>query len=109
MVWAQCVTGTDSAVWRSSDSGRSWVETHCPSEPNSALFAVASSTTAVLGYQQLYRTGDAGNSYTPVGPSGVRWSYLGFTDATHGVALGSRGELYYTTDAAQSYHRVYVR
>ena len=49
-----------------------------------------------------------------VGPSGVaQWAYLGFTDPTHGVALGYLGQLapanerlYYTTDGGQSYHLV---
>ncbi len=82
--------------------------------PNSALFAAASDTTAVVGYRQLYRTRDAGATWTPVGPSSVvQWAYLGFTDSTHGVALGYVGSvsaanerLYYTTDAGQSYHLV---
>ncbi|MFZ0377715.1 MAG: hypothetical protein WAL38_07805, partial [Solirubrobacteraceae bacterium] len=74
----------------------------------------ASNTTAVVGYQQLYRTSDAGASWTPTGPSGIaQWTYVGFTDATHGVALGYVGSiaqanerLYYTTDGGQSYHLV---
>jgi len=43
------------------------------------------------------------------------WTYLGFTDATHGVALGNFGtgghqdsRLYYTTDGGASYHYVPV-
>ena len=45
----------------------------------------------MVGYQQLYRTTDGGARYLRAsGPRGVTWwQYLGFTDATHGVALGS--------------------
>ena len=48
-------------------------------------------------------------------PGVVAWAYLGFTDDTHGVALGYVGSvspanerLYYTTDGGQSYHLVTV-
>ncbi len=120
VVWAHCATGMDSAVWRSTDGGRTFAGQRSNTggvgiapEPNSAPFAAASSTTAVVGYQQLYRTNDGGATYSPVGPRGVSWEYLGFTDTTHGVALGfptgsspSHAQLYYTTDGGLTYHPV---
>jgi photosystem II stability/assembly factor-like uncharacterized protein len=84
-------------------------------QPNSAAFAAASSTTAVFGYQQLYRTSDGGGSWAPVGPPGLTWSYLGFTDPTHGIGLAGSSpseadaHLYYTTDGGASYHLVPIR
>jgi photosystem II stability/assembly factor-like uncharacterized protein len=118
VVWAHCATGTESGVWRSSDDGAHFtvVVSHGLSLPNSAAFAAASDSTAVVGYQQLYRSSDNGTSWSPVGPSGIaQWAYLGFTDPTHGVALGYVGQiapgnerLYYTTDAGQTYHPVSV-
>ena len=117
-VWAHCATGTESGVWRSTDGGVSFAGAISPGAhlmlSNSAAFGAASATTAVVGYNQLYRTGDAGATWTPVGPSGIaQWAYLGFTDPTHGVALGYVGSispgnerLYYTTDAGLSYHLV---
>ena len=117
VVWAHCATGTESGVWRSSDGGASFTiavgtGTSLPM-PNSAVFAAASATTAVVGYQQLYRTTD-GTFWNAVQVPGIsHWAWLGFTDATHGAALGYAGsiapanqQLYYTTDAGQSYHRV---
>jgi photosystem II stability/assembly factor-like uncharacterized protein len=114
VVWARCATGTDSGVWRSSDGGATFTAVVAGglSLPNSAAFAAASSSTAVVGYQQLYRTTDDGSTWNQTGPTGIRWAYLGFTDPTHGVALGFAGQnatderLYYTTDAGQTYHRV---
>jgi photosystem II stability/assembly factor-like uncharacterized protein len=115
VVWAHCATGTQSGVWRSSDDGANFtaVVSTGLSLPNSAPFAAASASTAVVGYQQLYRTTDDGSTWNRVGPTGIQWAYLGFTDATHGVALGFAGQpapanerLYYTTDAGQTYHRV---
>jgi hypothetical protein len=116
--WAHCVTGTESGVWLSHNGGASFASaepagTHLMLS-NSAVFGAASGTTAVVGYQQLYRTGDAGRTWTAVGPPGIAgWTYLGFTDATHGVAIGYVGQiapgnqrLYYTTDGGQSYHLV---
>jgi photosystem II stability/assembly factor-like uncharacterized protein len=123
VVWAHCATGTESATWRSTNGGRSFTPQRYTSggasiapEPNSAAFAAASDTTAVVGYQQLYRTTDSGVTYSPVGPRGLTWHYLGFTDPTHGVALGyptsaspADGRLYYTTDGGASYHLVPIR
>ncbi len=61
-----------------------------PSEPNLASFAAASPTVAVYGYEQLWRTSDAGAHWRRIpGTNGaVWWTYLGFTDAVHGVAVG---------------------
>jgi hypothetical protein len=124
VVWEHCATGMLSGVWRSSDGGRtvspaagahSWPG---PELPNSAAFAAASASTAVVGYRQLYRTTDGGASWAAVPtPSGITWwQYLGFTDATHGVAIGYAGtvspaneRLYYTTDGGASYHLVRIR
>jgi photosystem II stability/assembly factor-like uncharacterized protein len=118
VVWAHCATGTQSGVWRSNDDGAHFtvVISHGLSLPNSAAFAAASGSTAVVGYQQLYRSTDNGTSWNPVGPSGIsQWAYLGFTDPTHGIALGYAGQiapnnerLYYTTDAGQTYRLVPV-
>jgi photosystem II stability/assembly factor-like uncharacterized protein len=117
VVWARCATGMDSGVWRSADDGAQFTAVVAGglSLPNSAAFAAASSSTAVVGYQQLYRTTDDGATWNRTGPAGVNWFYLGFTDATHGVALGYVGSLnagnerlYYTTDAGQTYHPVSV-
>jgi hypothetical protein len=119
VIWAHCATGTESGVWYSSDFGTNFSPAHragLAPLPNSALFAAASDTTAVVGYQQLYRTADAGSTWTSVEvPGVVEWAYLGFTDATHGVGIGYVGSvssanerLYYTTDGGQSYHFVPV-
>ncbi len=117
VVWEHCATGMMSGVWRSPDGGASLQhvsDAQLPPQPNSAAFAAASARTAVVGYQQLYRTVDAGAAWTPVGPPGLNWVYLGFTDPTHGVGLATSrssatGErLYYTTDAGASYHLVEV-
>jgi photosystem II stability/assembly factor-like uncharacterized protein len=116
VVWARCATGTQSGVWRSSDLGGSFtaVVSTGLSLPNSAPFAAASSSTAVVGGEQLYRTTNDGSTWSQTGPTGIHWTYLGFTDPTHGVALGFAGQnandarLYYTIDAGQSYHRVAI-
>ena len=117
VVWAHCATGTESGVWRSTDNGQNFTSAEPSgtlSLPNSAAFAAASVDTAVVGYQQLYRTEDDGNAYAKVGPPQVSaWAFLGFTDDTHGIGLGYTGpvsalneHLYYTTDGGQSYHLV---
>jgi hypothetical protein len=116
VVWAHCATGTESATWRSTDSGANFNAVHGPGLPNSALFASASATTAVLGATTLLRTTDAGAHYTPVTSVGTvtAWQYLGFTDARHGVAIGYVGSgptpgnerLYITSDGGAGYRLV---
>lgn len=118
VVWAHCATGMLSGTWRSAAGGASFAAIggkDLPELPNSAAFGSASATTAVVGYNQLYRTADGGATWTRVtGPTGITWwQYLGFTDATHGVAIGyvgseqsSNERLYYTTDGGASYHLV---
>lgn len=119
VIWAHCATGMLSGTWRSVDGGRSFsaAGSGMPEMPNSAAFGAASESTAVVGYRQLYRTTDGGATWSPTsGPSGITsWQYLGFTDPTHGVAVGyvgteqpSNERLYYTTDAGASYHLVNV-
>jgi hypothetical protein len=56
IIWAHCATGTESGVWYSSDYGKHFVTARGSSLPplsNAAVFAAASNTTAVVGYQQL--------------------------------------------------------
>jgi photosystem II stability/assembly factor-like uncharacterized protein len=120
VIWAQCATGMMSSVWRSANGGQSFGPAAGSARPgsrielpNSAAFGAASSDVAVVGYNQLYRTADAGVTWAPVGPAGYDWLYLGFTDSTHGVALGTpqnggNEQLWYTTDAGETYHLVNV-
>src|SRR5947207_16005322 len=65
VVWAHCATGTESGVWRSTDGGANFtvVVSHGLQLPNSAAFAAASASTAVVGYQQLYRSTDDGAAW----------------------------------------------
>ena len=120
-VWAYCATGTESGVWRSRNTGADFrgvggdaTRSGVPAEPNLASFAAASPAVAVFGYEQLWRTSDAGAHWRRIpGTKGaVWWTYLGFTDALHGVAVGQfRGgyRLYRTTDGGRSYRRVPIR
>jgi len=67
------------------------------------------------GQGWLYRTTNSGGRWIAAAAPSADWTYLGFTDATHGVALGNFGtgghqdsRLYYTTDGGASYHYVPV-
>jgi photosystem II stability/assembly factor-like uncharacterized protein len=114
-IWAVCSSGMAfNEILRSTDSGSTFTPSAgVPDGPIDA-FAAASATTAVVsGQGPLSRTIDGGASWTPVAAPSADWTYLGFTDATHGVALGyfgtkgrQRNRLYYTTDGGASYHRV---
>jgi len=113
VVWAHCPTGTASEVFRSTNSGRSFqpVLTGLMLS-NHAVFAAASADVAVTGDFDLYRTANGGRSFTRVGPTEHTWTYVGFTNATHGAGLvttsSGRGILFYTTDGGLSWHKVTI-
>jgi hypothetical protein len=121
VIWAPCATGTESGVWRSGDAGGHFrgvggdaTRSGMPAEPNVASFAAATPSVAVYGYEQLWRTSDGGAQWlrVPGTRAAIWWTYLGFTDAVHGVALGQfqgGNRLYYTTNGGRSYRLIPIR
>lgn len=116
-LWALCSTGTaPDEILLSTDSGNSFrAAAPVPDGPINT-FAAASATVAVAaGQGSLLRTTDGGASWSAVAAPSADWTYLGFSDQTHGVAIGNFGaaghqqyRLYYTTDAGASYHLVTI-
>lgn len=114
-LWALCMTGmAPDDIVLSRDLGNHFATAaQVPDGPIDA-FAAASGTTAVAsGQGPLYRTTNSGASWVKVRAPRGNWTYLGFTDPTHGVAIGEFGNgrqqeyrLYYTIDAGASYHFV---
>jgi hypothetical protein len=114
-LWALCTTGmAPDDIVLSGDLGNHFSKAaQVPNGPINA-FAAASGTTAVAsGQGPLYRTVNGGGSWHRVAAPAGAWTYLGFTDATHGVAIGQFGtgsqrdsRLYYTINAGKSYHFV---
>jgi hypothetical protein len=119
VVWARCATGTEAQVFRSTNGGQRFRPAglgYGQEIPNLAAFAAATGTVAAVADNHIYRTGNGGASWTAKGPSGFLWPYLGFTDATHGAALGVPSSyggdqlvfLFYTTDGGRSWHKVTI-
>ena len=116
VVWAHCVTGTESATWRSTDAGAHFHSVSGPPQPNTGLFAAASADTAVLGADKLFRITRGGTHYATIPTvATTHLQYLGFTDATHGVALGydsslaaGNERLYHTSDGGATYRLVSI-
>jgi hypothetical protein len=114
-LWALCSTGmAPDEILLSSDSGNTFrAAAQVPNGPI-GTFAAASGTVAVAsGQGPLYRTTDGGATWTPATAPSADWTYLGFSDPTHGVAIGNFGtgghqdlKLYYTIDGGASYHFV---
>jgi photosystem II stability/assembly factor-like uncharacterized protein len=115
-LWAVCSTGmAPDEVLLSTNSGNTFTTAaQVPDGPIDS-FAAATATVAVAsGQGPLYVTTNAGASWAPSAAPPSNWTYLGFTDATHGVAIGEfgsngsikDGRLYYTIDGGASYHRV---
>jgi len=114
-IWAVCSTGmAPDLILRSTDGGQRFVAARqVPDGPIDAFAAASASVAVASGQGPLYLTSDGGSSWSPVRAPVAAWSYLGFTDASHGFALGLFGSdgrqvwrLYYTTDAGASYHYV---
>lgn len=114
-IWAQCLDAMTVQVLRASGARAKFIPSRRGAFLPMTAFAAASPSTAIAGSSLLERTTDGGRSWRPaVAPANVYWTYLGFTDATHGVAIGTIGptrpgqpsRLYYTTDAGASYHYV---
>jgi len=114
-IWALCTTGMapDDILLSTNDGNTFTTAAQVPNGPINAFAAAASSVAVASGQGPLYRTTNSGGTWTPVAAPSADWTYLGFTDATHGVALGSfgtkrrqHGRLYYTTDGGASYHYV---
>jgi photosystem II stability/assembly factor-like uncharacterized protein len=113
-LWALCSTGmAPDEILLSGDLGNTFKA--AAQVPNGPLGTFAASGGGVVASSQgpLYRTTDGGASWTRVNAPSANWIYLGFTDATHGVAIGQFGsgknqtyQLWYTTDAGASYHLV---
>jgi photosystem II stability/assembly factor-like uncharacterized protein len=117
VLWEWCSSGMMSGIWRSTNNGRTF--RHGPEgegeSTNGAAFAAADGRTAVIGFQRLLRTSDRGRHYRPVGPRHHTWAYVGFTDASHGLAILSLGndgtgptQLWSSRDAGKHWYRVSI-
>lgn len=111
VVWAICPTGLMSGAWRSTDGGATFAPLRTRGLVNSAALAPASDTTAILAANgagaPLLRTANGGATWRSVTPRGGGYDYwIGFTDAKVGVAIGSNGVLWRTTDGGNGWSRV---
>lgn len=113
-LWALCSTGmAPDEILLSGDLGNTFKP--AAQVPNGPIGTFAASGGGAVASSQgpLYRTTDAGASWTRVDAPSADWIYLGFTDASHGVAIGQFGsganrayQLWYTIDSGKSYHLV---
>ena len=114
-LWALCSTGmAPDEVLLSHDLGRTFrAAAQVPNGPINSFAAASGSVAVASGQGPLYRTSNGGRTWKPADAPSGGWTYLGFTDRTHGVAIGDFGsgghqqfQLYYTINAGRSYHLV---
>ena len=91
--------------------------TGVPDGPIQGFAAASGELGVIAAYQRMYRTTDGGSHWSPVLglPTAFSATSIGFSDSTHGWAIGGVGSgrswrmrLYYTTDAGASYHLVRI-
>jgi photosystem II stability/assembly factor-like uncharacterized protein len=121
VVWALCVTGLHSSIYRSVDGGLTFTPlSSAPESANSATLAPQSDTsafffTAGFGSPEMQQTTDGGASWTASSfqpQNFVGW--MGFTDPTTGEALVQNPTtngtimlvLWRTTDGGGSWSKV---
>lgn len=121
VLWALCFRAAANPggdLLRSSNAGGSWsraTTSGTQNQPIEYFAAAAADTWVIAGYQGLYRTTNGGTTWSQASglPTGFSAFYLGFTDPTHGVAIGGYGSgrhwrirLYGTSDGGASYHLI---
>jgi hypothetical protein len=125
VVWALCRGGMMDGLYRSTDGGLTFAPPIGPTVgsqnssgvwPGGASLGAATANTAVIGFQQLFRTTDGGAIFKRVALplAGGGWQLV-FLNSRDGLALGRFGEssdpparLYYTADDGAGYHLVRV-
>ena len=110
VLWATCATGTEATAVRSVDGGQHFAAVGHPGIANFASIGGVSSTTAVIGAQALFRTGDGGKTYATVEDNQTQWSVVGFTTSSNGFVFDSETStqraLWRTNDAGARWYRV---
>lgn len=110
VLWTVCPTGTLSALSRSTDDGGHFTTVRGPGEqPNSAVLGAAGDSLAVLGGADgLYRTADAGGSWTKTLSTGDGnpFSYVGMSDLDVGYAVENQRALHRTSDGGKHWSTV---
>ena len=122
VIWTYCVPPHGQGqLRRSVNAGRTLTNVGPSGGQTSALgaFAAASDTTTIVAdtgeptsaRKRPYLTTDAGRHYIAAGQAGLYWSWFGFIDPTHGVALAHRSEmgplsLWVTTNGGRSYQPI---
>ena len=94
-VWISCAEGMGDGLWRMT-GGLNWVRVHDPGLVSRRTVGAIDDSRAVVGLQngQMYVLDAGGPSMMaslPVwvtAPSDFQWTYLAFTNATAGFALG---------------------
>ncbi len=119
--WALCFRAAadpGGELLRSSDGGLNWARvpyTGVPDGPIQAFAAASGRVAVIAAYQHMYRTAGGGARWSQVAglPTAFSATNIGFSDSTHGWAIGgvgsghsSRMRLYDTTDAGASYRLV---
>jgi len=100
IIWA---SGSNGAWLRSTDAGRNWQQGKVVEDQDfRSVYAFSASKAYVLSSAELFKTIDAGGTWTLLYTSPIFLDGLKFWDEQHGIILGD-GVVLTTADAGQTW------
>ena len=109
-IWLTCATGTADAVLTSQDYGATWGLVPVPGEAGRHVVGAIDANHAVISTANglgVLRTDETLTDATlPRHAATGDWSYIGFTNPTHGFALTGSGDLLRSTDGGHTWKAV---
>ena len=109
-IWLSCPTGTADTVLTSTDEGATWTAVPVPGDAGRHVVGAIDTHRAVIstgnGLGVLGTDETLQDATLPPGVTSSDWTYIGFTNTTHGFAITGDGQLLRSTDGGRTWKAV---
>jgi photosystem II stability/assembly factor-like uncharacterized protein len=109
-VWLSCSNGTADVILRSTDLGATWQGVPVPGDAGRHVVGAIDANHAMIstanGLGVLRSDETLTDATLPAHVPPHDWTYIGFTNPTHGFALTGSGELLRSSDGGHTWARV---